>query len=116
VGLAHFDDCLLQNQYNIQISERTCPLILDDEAVPLLGFWDSAATINCTTPDLTAGFYNVSINVFDSSLGLGNVLPNPNTVWQAINRLCAISCFHHHFIHFLFVHRHCFHDARLCSH
>lgn len=83
----------IQNEYRVQIGERSCPMILDSD-ITLIDYW-SGGTVNCTSPDVTAGLYNVSINVFDPSLGLGNAVPDASVVWQAQNRLFLSELFGH---------------------
>ena len=59
------------------MGERTCPMIFESDA-PVMPSFYSTDYANCTTPDVAAGLYNVSLNVEDPSLGLGDALVDFN--------------------------------------
>jgi hypothetical protein len=65
-----------QEQFHISFNGVACPMILDDDVQVTPGYWNYAS-VNCTTPNVVAGLYNVTMNTDDKSTnqyGLGNAL------------------------------------------
>ena len=55
----------------MRIGNRSCPMIGDADQQAMPSYWSTDYT-NCTTPDVVAGLYNVSVNVADIDDGLGD--------------------------------------------